>query len=358
MSDIETSFSFIHQNIPAWVKQVAEIEDKVVRLQEELAKVPAQRSVPLKRKTNSVESLRDIDVDAQVTTSASPIPATSAATRKRKSPSVLSGNASGPSKYRSRQMIVVAYDGEIQKSFEQLVRAIGTGRNLLRKGKMAAKLEAMTALAGLHDDDDDEDVEEDGAILTSKIGYRHRTGLSAMRDRAMAVARAGVADNTSTPVQSFDSTDKALELAQNLCEKAAHQILREGDCRNNLRVVRGHMEEAQEMAKREVARHAANREEREKEEREKAEREKAEGEKQELAVTPPPTKMDPIQCIPSAQPSAEPITPPDSTNILPVDITPSDGGLNAAKTMEIEVDDEEDDGAEFVMPPLRFRTRA
>jgi len=174
----------------------------------------------------------------------------------------------------------------------------------------------------------------------------------------MAVARAGVADNTSTPVQSFDSTDKALELAQNLCEKAAHQILREGDCRNNLRVVRGHMEEAQEMAKREVARHAANREEREKEEREKAEREKAEGEKQELAVTPPPTKMDPIQCIPSAKPSAEPITPPDSTNILPVNITPSDGGLNAAKTMEIEVDDEEDDDAEFVMPPLRFRTRA
>lgn len=332
MSDIQKSFSYLHENIPAWFKQVSDIGEKVARMQEELAKVPMASSVPLKRKTNSVESLRGLDVVMQDSTSLSPVQSTPAATRKRKTPSVASGKASGPSKYRSRHMIVVAYDGQIQKSLEQLVYSIGTGRNLLRKGKMAAKLDAMAALADL----DDEDDEGDNSAIISKMGYRHRTGLSAMRNRA-AMAQTGVTDKFSTPVETFDSADKALETAQSLFEKAAHQILREGDCRKDLQTARTHFEEAQELAKQEVARHAAQKEQQEQQEQQQ--------EKLERAAASLPSKTQP-------KPSAEPVTPPEPHNILQV---PNGDPHAPPKVMDIEVDDEEeDDDAEFVMPTLRF----
>ncbi|CAI6332539.1 unnamed protein product [Periconia digitata] len=340
MSDIEKSFSFLDQSIPAWFTQIAEIEAKVLTMQEELANVPPSTSVPLKRKTGSMESLRgDFDTAVGSTNPDSSTQATPTTTRKRKTPTITSGNISGPSKYRARHMIVVAYDGQIQNSFEQLVRAIGTGRNLLRKGKMAAKLDAMAALSGLHDDDnDDEDGEEDGGIDKSKMGYRHRTGFSAMRNRAV-MARTGIPDNSDISTQVFDSADKALESAQSLCEKAAHIILREGDCRRDLRVVRAHFEEAQDIAKKEVAKHAADREQQANEEHE---------------IAPPLTKFE---ATPPSKPSAEPVTPPESTSLLQVDMAHTN--LPPSKVMDIEVDDEEeDDDVQIVMPPLRFRSRA
>ncbi|KAF1956019.1 hypothetical protein CC80DRAFT_83941 [Byssothecium circinans] len=326
MSEIEKSFTFLDENIAQWLTNIAEVETKIVSMQEELSKVAVSRSMPLKRKTGSVESIRDLNTIMEASGSAMATQSSPLATRKRKTPSVLSGNASGPSKYRSRMMIVVSYDGEIQKSFEQLVRGIGTGRNLLRKGKMAAKLEAMAALAGSDDDDDDDN---DGAIL-SKIGYRHRTGLSFMRTRATVMHDGTSNDSSSTPIELFDSTDKALEAAQGLCEKAAHQSLREGDCRKELEAVRKHFKGVQETAKQEVARYAARKE---KEERERA-------------AAPPELKAD------------TPITP-EPEQILPVHIPPSDGALHSTtQVIDIEVDEEEEEeDMDFVMPPIRFTSR-
>ncbi|KAF2645347.1 hypothetical protein P280DRAFT_513258 [Massarina eburnea CBS 473.64] len=331
MSDIEKSFTFLHENIAQWLANIAEVEAKVVKMQAELAKVPA-RSLPMKRKTGSTESLRDLNAIMEEPSSSPAPPSSPLITRKRK-PSIPSGNASGPSKYRSRMMIMVTYDGDVQKSFEQLVRAVGTGRNLLRKGKMAAKLEAMAALAG-SDDDDDGDNDD---VIMSKIGYRHRTGLSSMRTRA-TMTQTSVSDSSSTPVELFDSTDKELESAQSLCEKAAHQSLREGDCRKELEAVRKHFGGVQETAKQEVARYVARKEKEEKE----------------RAAAPP----EPTIGTPTPTPAPAPIIP-EPKQIQPVHVPiPSSTLHSSTQVIDIEVDDEEEEeDTHFVMPPIRLTSR-
>ncbi|KAF2188175.1 hypothetical protein K469DRAFT_703637 [Zopfia rhizophila CBS 207.26] len=328
MSDIEKSFTFLHENIPSWLKNLTEIEEKVKNMQNEIAKVPVSRSPPMKRKTGSVESIRDLGaIMEEASASAVAHQGPSVANRKRKTASVLSGNASGPSKYRSRTMIIVYYDGQIQKAFETLVRSIGTGRNMLRKGKMAAKMEALTELAGSDDDDDGDDADP----VMSKIGYRHRAGLSSIHaTRARATIR-GLrgGSSTSTSPEMFDSTDKALENAQGLCERAAHQSLRDGNCRKELEGVRKHFKDVMEKAATETAKYSARKE--------------VSKEEPKVETSLSPMEMD------HPRPSSIPVA-----DIRPIPVvTP----IVSSKPMDIEVDDDEDDDADFVMPPIRLTSR-
>src|SRR5262249_8319915 len=153
---IEKSFNFLHDNIPGWFQTIKEIEDKVVTMQNDIAKMPKTTAPSMKRKTNSIESIRDLDAVA-IEPATEPPTSTAAQqgplpTRKRKPASVVSGQHSGVPKIRQRHLLVVYYDGQIQKAFESLVRSIGTGRNHLRKGKMEAKMNALAELAGSDDD--------------------------------------------------------------------------------------------------------------------------------------------------------------------------------------------------------------
>ncbi|KAF2739048.1 hypothetical protein EJ04DRAFT_9137 [Polyplosphaeria fusca] len=316
MSDIEKSFTFLHDNIPQWFVQLAEIEEKVARMRNEISKVPVSRSLPMRRKTGSVESIRDLDAVLEERSASTPMQQSPFATRKRKPASVLSGQGSGALKYRSRTMIIVYYDGQIQKSFETLVRNVGTGRNMLRKGKMAAKMEAFAELAGSDSDGSDDDV-------TAKIGYRPRPGFASMRSRAGARGERGGDD----PSEVFDSTDKALETAQGLCEKAAHQSLRDGDCRKELDLVKKHFEGVLETATKEVAKYIGRKEMAAAVEASKLE-----------TSTPTPTRIE-----------AKPLLP---------DIRPAVAvAATTAKAVDIEVDDDTDDD-DFVMPPIRLTSRA
>ncbi|KAF2873390.1 hypothetical protein BDV95DRAFT_592768 [Massariosphaeria phaeospora] len=322
MSDMQKAFTYLHDNIPSWFETIAEVQEKISRMQEEVAKIPVSRSPPMKRKTGSIESIRDLD--AIIEEPCSPL-----ASKKRKTPSFLSAHASGVSKYRSKTMILVYYDGQIQKSFETLVRSIGTGRNMLRKGKMAAKLQEMADLAGSEDDDDEDD------MAMAKIGYRHRTGLSSIRTRAMAMrgSLAGISTSSSrTPIELFDVTEKALELAQGLCERAAHQSLRDGECRKELDGVRQHFEGILESAKKEVAKC------------------QAQGEK-DLATEEPRIAVAPI-VAPIVARAVE-------RKMMIPEIQPMHNGTATAtlRAVEIEVDDEDDDEIDFVMPPIRLTSR-
>ena len=324
MSEIEKAFSFLHENIPQWLGNVAEIEQKIVALQSELSKIPVSRSLPFKKRTGSMESIRDLDaIREDLAPAQTEAHNSEPVSRKRKEPSLSSGRQSGPSKLRSRTMIVVTYDGQIQTAFEQLVRMIGTGRNMLRKAKMSAKMEAMAALAADDDDDDDDD---SNAIL-SKIGYRHRGGFRPLR----------MVETTGTPVERFDAADKALEEAQALCERAAHQSLREGDCRKELEGVRRHFSEVAEIAKSEVARYAAQKLVANEREQREAANQESRPEKRSTVLLPDVDK----KMMPAVIPPAIPVYNPNS------------------KIVDIEIDDEEDDDADlnFVMPPIRLTSR-
>lgn len=315
-------------------------------MQGELAKASISQSPFVKRRTGSAESMRveKLDVLAEETTSSNNTPNNLLGSRKRKSPSITSGRASGPSRYRPKTMVVVSYDGDIQKSFENLVRGLATGRNMLRKAKMEAKMAELAAIAG-SSEDEDEDEEEN---IMSKISYRPRiTSI-----RARAAARGGASYNLGSspapPTVLFETTDKTLEQAQELCEKSAHLILRDGDCRSELKLVRMHLENILSIARTEVTKWAANQSQ-----TAQAPQDQDTSDTSVSSMEPSYKRHFPSISAPRPGPESEsnlePATVP-STISAPAAVT-------APKTMDIEVDDDEDEDEEFVMPPVRFTSR-
>ncbi|KAI0577674.1 hypothetical protein Alg215_06780 [Pyrenophora tritici-repentis] len=236
MSDIERSFAFLHDNIPQWLQDIASIEERVTAMQDENEKIAISHSPFGKESASNASILPEkLDVIDETAAPASRSPTNGPGSRKR-SLSVSSGHVYGSARHRPRTMVVVKYDGDMQKSFELLVRAIGTGRHMLRKAKMEAKMNEMAAQADL-----------------SRVNYRARMSSLRARSAARRSGRLGVSSGVSTPAELFDTTDKALEQSQELSEKAAHLILREGDCRKELDAVQKHFTALLETAKTEVA---------------------------------------------------------------------------------------------------------
>ncbi|KAF2829349.1 hypothetical protein CC86DRAFT_368380 [Ophiobolus disseminans] len=352
MPEIEKSFTFLRDNIPQWLQDVASVQEKVAAMQQEMVRVPTAVSPFARRRTESMESIRPDVVERMGVIAEDPAASQGAQTdpganRKRKTLSVASGPASGPSRFR-RTMVITSYDGDMQKSLELLVRAVGTGRNLLRKAKMQAKMNEFAALAESSEDDDEADDDEDEA-LTAKAGYRPQ--ISSMRARAAArrVGGRGANGGAGAHVSLFDSTDKTLESAQVLCEKAAHLTLRDGDCRKELDAIRKGFIDVLEVARTEAAKCASTR----------------------LLVPSDDRAQDTSDTSVSSveQPSYKKhfpqISPPSPESQSEPEITlPSIPTVpTISKTLVIEVDDDEDDdGEDFAMPAVRltsqYRTRA
>jgi hypothetical protein len=348
MSDITKAFTFLHDTIPQWLQDIKNVEEKVTSMQEEISRVSVSTLPFGKGKTGSMESIRPGKLDAVVeeTIQADPTtPCNPLGSRKRKSPSVTSGRASGPTRYRPKTMVVVCYDGDMQKSFELLVRGLATGRNMLRKAKMEAKLAELAAIAGSSEDEDDEEEH-----IMSKITYRPQ--MASLRMRAAARRGRGGASGPTPPAELFETTDKTLEQAQELCEKSAHLTLREGDCRTELKLVHMHLETVLSTAKTEVTKCVASQ------------------------AQPTPTPQDQDTSDPSVslvepsykrhfpsisapRPVVEPEAKLESVVTRSTIRAPVAAPITAPKTMDIEVDDddEEDEDMDFVMPPVRFTSR-
>ena len=165
------------------------------------------------------------------------------ANRKRKPTSTHHSAASGHAhpRYRTRSMMVVYYDSAIQEAFEALVRSIAGARNTLRKGKATANLKSRIASMGVGSDNPFAGP-SDFAMLNPKLrGGITRSGL-------------GLRDDPDDKTKDFEIADKDLETAQSLCEVAAHQFLRDGDCRLEIDGTRKRFEAALGLAKREVER--------------------------------------------------------------------------------------------------------
>ena len=166
--------------------------------------------------------------------------------RKRKTASARTGDRSGPSKYRMRSMAVIYYDGDVQKRFEMLVRAVGSCRNAIRKGKMGAKVDNISRLAragsSSSEDSGRGNIGKDMTVNLGKLGRRsirpERNGYGIFSKR----------DDTGI----FNTVDGLLEKGQGLCERAAHQVLRDGDCTLELTNANKHFTEVQTLAEKEV----------------------------------------------------------------------------------------------------------
>jgi hypothetical protein len=336
MSDIVKSFTFLQASIPQWLDDITAVEEKVTAMQADVVKTPMAMSPFSQDPPDAGSSIRRARMNAIAEEAATSIShgaqTDPVASRKRKSLSVLSGRASGPLRYR-RTMVVLTYDGNTQKSLELLVRAIGTGRNLLRKAKMEAKLNELGALAGSSEDEDE--AEDDDEAIASKISYRPR--MSSMRARAAAARRGGA----GAPIALFDSTDKTLEHAQSLCEKAAHILLRDGDCRKEMGSVRKSLADVLETAKTEVTKcDSAQPPELQEDYSHETSDTSLSSVEPSYQKHFPQLSMPPTLCTPK--------------NMLPCMPTTTSA---APLFMDIEVDDDDDeDEPEFVMP-VRFTSR-
>lgn len=132
----------------------------------------------------------------------------------------------------TRHNVIIHYDGHTQKTLEDMVRNIVTARNNIRRGKMS-QLPSMGFRSGMRclpgrDPPD--------AVLSSIRSARNR-GPPAPRKQT-----------------TFDLADKHLEVAHGLCESAAYQFLRAGNCEAELSSVEEKFRTLLEMATVEVQR--------------------------------------------------------------------------------------------------------
>ncbi|KAF3003605.1 hypothetical protein E8E13_007178 [Curvularia kusanoi] len=351
MSDITKAFTFLQNTIPQWLQDVTVVEEKVANMQHEISRVAVSTSPFAKNKTGSMESIRPekLEAVAEDVTPVSPTPVDPLGSRKRKSPSITSGRGSGSTKYRPKTMVVVTYDGDMQKSFEMLVRGIATGRNLLRKAKMEAKMAELAAIAGSSEDEDDDDEEEEEHIM-SKISYRPQMASMRMRAAARRGGRGGLGGGQAPSAELFDTTDKTLEQAQELCEKSAHLTLRDGDCRTELKLVRMHLQNILSTATTEVTKCASS------QQTSQAPQDQDTSDTSVSSIEPSYKRHFPNITAPkpASIPEAKLELVTTESTIRALVANP----VTAPKTMDIEVDDdEEDEDMDFVMPPVRFTSR-
>ncbi|OXV09919.1 hypothetical protein Egran_02318 [Elaphomyces granulatus] len=273
-------FNFISESLPSWMSRVSDLAvhtaTKQAEFSEEYKKLTHTQT--RRRKNSSCRSIRPGQGDGaerQQGPEKASVPqekdltdstAKGANTRKRgteQAPSIQS--ADGPQVIRTRHSVVVHYDGHTQRELEQVVRDIGSARNNIRKGKMTQLMKKPNLALDM---------------FSKRISLREASrSIVASSDgvRPSVLASMGRSRNVQKE-SSFDFADKQLESAQSLCEAAAHQFLRSGDCSTELENIQQKFRLVLEAAESEVDR---LREEKEREEKEREEKERGEKEREE-----------------------------------------------------------------------------
>ncbi|KAK7748505.1 hypothetical protein SLS62_008545 [Diatrype stigma] len=211
-----------------------------------------------------------------------------AVVRKRQKTDSVISMEDGTIKYRSRIMIIVYYDSYVQSFFEELVKFVSASRNLMRKAKMAAKVAEIKRLAELEmPDDEDEDSGNfrpgDGMIAADpRFNRRREEGADDLRPRYPTTRQMGLMTRNLPPSvlrrqvprpgmagasslsgglgmfnekgDIYDDLDKGLDFVQSMCEKAAHQFLRDGDCADEVEKIKDRLAKTKEQADKEMER--------------------------------------------------------------------------------------------------------
>ena len=199
--------------------------------------------------------------------------------KRQKTDSMMSGEAATP-KYRSRRMVMVYYASYVQSFFEELVKFVSAQRNLMRKAKMAAKVAHIRRLAELEMPEEDEDDEggelkpgngliaarptipasnpRPGGPEEMKLQYfSTRSYGGALRSPALGLipgrgmrtsALNGGLGAFNEKGDIWDELDKGLEFVQGLCERAAHQFLRDGDCNEEIDKIKARLVKVKDSA--------------------------------------------------------------------------------------------------------------
>ncbi|KAF1348075.1 hypothetical protein BDV97DRAFT_215495 [Delphinella strobiligena] len=163
-----------------------------------------------------------------------------------KSTAAGSHHGGGASRTPSRKIVVVHYDSEIQKQVEELVRGISIGRGYVRREMMAARVASCSPLS-----------------VDSVMPSRHspRQGVSALSRNNSGPDLVEKYPNNSQDCSAtaLKEVDTALLDAQRLCEQVAHQLLRDGDCDDDLAAINNCFQEISRICEEQIIKLPAER---------------------------------------------------------------------------------------------------
>lgn len=154
--------------------------------------------------------------------------------RKRKNVSVQSHASGRATKFRHRNVGMVYYDGETQETLSKIHAQISAARNNLRKGKREAHTRNL-----LMDGSDD----SDGGDIMFRVRFARKSSI--------IKAAGGKEAAESDP---YSAVDKLLEEAQGLTERAAHQVIRDGECDDEITNIQERLKTARKTAGEEYTR--------------------------------------------------------------------------------------------------------
>lgn len=280
------AFTHMKDNLPTWIIRVSELAAHTHKRHKDYSEAYKRHaaSKPRRRKNSSVCSIHTDDlvpIAQQKTPSPEPTTTTAHVSdqgqpsgRKRSLDDTAVDSGKDYAFVSTRHNVIIEYDGHTQKALEEIVRDIGIARNNLRRAKMA-----MMPRPGLRG----------GLLGKSGINLNLPNGtaspLSYVRSARAPSGAIGISGSSALRTDSpFDFADKQLELAHSLCETAAYQILRSGDCGTELDGVEEKFKMLLEGAINEVDRLAA-----EKKQQEEHEQQQQNGTADEALPKPPPT---------------------------------------------------------------------
>lgn len=339
------SFAYLADNVPSWLNKidrlVAHTTAKHAEYVAEYERVAGDLPLPSrKRKNSSIHSLRPSDIDRPlkrpaaapavdgrgssndhvVSESKKVAPAAPVNHTHEQHPEDDDGNCMRP-----RPTVIISYDSLSQELFSDLVQDIGSGRNMVRKGRMSELMKGRLGSLGL-------------AGRLSRIQAGVGAGL-----RGVGAYSKTQASEASSP---FDRIDRELESAQSAAENGAYQMLRIGSASADLACTRERFEVIIKMSREEVER---LKKEPAEEDQGEEEEEEEEGEEESVCVDfHPPELGDPVSkpAPPSepappaptepAQPEPAPVPAAMSTSERPVEVQDKDKDGLASPAIEVD----------------------
>jgi hypothetical protein len=272
--DAMTSFVYLTDTLPNWIQQVKGLSTHASKKHAEYVAEYTRRLTKIRSKKERTPSLASIQTHKNEPVEPPPAPPATPeildrpaestpepptpdplhippleagnkyllaqAQRKRKLGSSIRSGASGPQKFRSKHMVVIYYDAYLQEQLDTLVKGIGGARNNLRKGKLS-----RSASRGFQLPSFGRASHQGNYGIPSLNGFKNppTSYLSVLTD-----SKVQPTNHQPTADEAFTNADKHLEGAQSLCETAAHQVLRDGDCSIELNSVVTKLESALEIA--------------------------------------------------------------------------------------------------------------
>lgn len=241
------AFSHLQSNLPVWVTRVSELAAHTSAKHIEYSEAYRRHATykPRRRKNSSVCSIRTNDLvpigqrqgptpeAVELSNTIKESTETSQQTGRKRSADEASsiGSDERHGLVSLRHNVIIEYDGYTQQVLGEIVRDIGIARNNIRRGKMSL-MPRPGYRAGLLNKTINIGTNNQPGGAPSSLS----AGLSYVRSTRTTDGLVGVTKNvTSMQKESpFDYVDKQLELAYGLCETAAYQVLRLGDCGTEL----------------------------------------------------------------------------------------------------------------------------